>query len=66
MENPSAFDPGFFMNCTFINIKVLLGIIFDFAGRVTESVLFDVELSLESFKLLLSFELTTTSSEIFC
>jgi len=66
MENPSAFDPGFFMNCTFINIKVLLGIIFDLAGRVTASVLFDVELLLESFILILSFELTTTSSEIFC
>lgn len=66
MENPSAFDPGFFMNCTFMSTKVLFGRIFDLAGRQLESVLFDVELLLESFALALSFGLTSVFSMTFC
>lgn len=31
IENPSAFDPGFLINCTFLNIKVFLGVmVFNF------------------------------------
>lgn len=65
IENPSAFDPGFFTNWTFISTKVLFGELCALAGRRL-STLFEVELLSDSLTLPFSFGRTSASSLTFC